>query len=92
MLFYATSHSRTLSIPMGSPPRRSSIDAFVEVIVAIVNVVLIVAIVVIEAMEVKVNDWRCQCGRKRGDLTAFCCWGDSMCVWKAKWRQAALYA
>ena len=71
---------------------RSSIDAFVEVIVAIVNIVLIVAIVVIEAMEVKVNGRRCQCGRKRGDLTAFGCQGDSMCVWKAKWRQVALYA
>ena len=70
---------------------RSSIDAFVEVIVAIVNIVLIVAIVVIEAAEVKVNR-RCQCGCKRGDLTVFCCRGDSMCVRKAKWCQTALYA
>lgn len=71
---------------------RSSIDAFVEVIVAIVNIVLIVAIVVIEAVEVKVDGRRCQCGCKRGDLTVFYCRGDSMCVWKVKWRQAALYA
>lgn len=35
---------------------RSSIDVFVEVIVAIVNMVLIVAIVVIEAMEVRVTN------------------------------------
>ena len=55
---------------------RSSIDAFVEVIVAIVNIVLIVAIVVIEAVEVKVNGRSCQCGRKRGDMTAFYCWND----------------
>ena len=54
---------------------RSSIDAFVEVIVAIVNIVLIVAIVVIEAVEVRVDDRRCQCGCKRSDLTAFCCRG-----------------
>ena len=71
---------------------RSSIDAFVEVIVAIVNIVLIVAIVVIEAVEVKVDDRRCQCGCKRGDLTAFYYLDDSMYVWKAKWRQVALYA
>jgi hypothetical protein len=71
---------------------RSSIDAFVEVIVAIMNIVLIVAIVVIEAVEVKVDGRRCQCGRKRGDMTAFYCRGNSMCVWKAKWRQVALYA
>lgn len=71
---------------------RSSIDAFVEVIVAIVNIVLIVAIVVIEVVEVKVDDRRCQCGCKRSDLTAFYCRGDSMCVRKVKWRQVALYA
>jgi hypothetical protein len=71
---------------------RSSIDAFVEVIVAIVNIVLIVAIVVIEAVEVKVNGWRYRCGRKRGDMTAFYCRGGWMCVRKAKWRQVALYA
>jgi hypothetical protein len=71
---------------------RSSIDAFVEVIVAIVNIVLIVAIVVIEAVEVKVDGWRYRCGRKRGDMTAFYCRGDSIYVWKAKWHQTALYA
>ena len=56
------------------------------------NIVLIVAIVVVEAMEVRVDDRRCQCGCKRGDLTVFCCRGDSMCVRKVKWRQVALYA
>ena len=71
---------------------RSSIDVFVEVIVAIVNIVLIVAIVVIEVMEVKVDGWRCRCGHKRGDMTAFYCRGERMCAWKAKWRQTALYA
>jgi hypothetical protein len=71
---------------------RSSIDAFVEVIVAIVNIVLIVVIVVIEAVEVKVDGWRYRYGRKRSDLTTFYCRGDSICVWKAKWRQMALYA
>ena len=71
---------------------RSSIDVFVEVIVAIVNVVLIVAIVVIEAVEVKVDGWRYRYGCKRGDLTVFYCRGDSMCVRKVKWRQVALCA
>ena len=71
---------------------RSSIDVFVEVIVAIVNIVLIVAIVVIEVVEVKVYGREYGCGCKRGDLTTFYCRGDSMCVRKAKWRQTALYA
>ena len=71
---------------------RSFIDAFVEVIVAIVNIVLIVAIVVIEAVEVKVDGRRYRYGCKRGDLTVFCCRGDSMCVRKVKWRQMALCA
>ena len=71
---------------------RSFIDAFVEVIVAIVNIVLIVDIVVIEAMEVKVDGRRCQCGCKGGDMTVFCCRGDLMCIREAKWCQMALYA